>query len=447
MTTRRSRRDFLRDAVRGAAAGVAGAGLLTGTRGAWAAAGSGEAKTAASDRLNIGIIGAANRAERNLDEEGGAVAGENIVALCDVDERLLARTAGRFPRAARYADFRKLLERKDLDALVISTADHTHAAATLLALESGRHVYCEKPLAHTVHEARSVAEAAKRTRRVTQIGTQIHAGRNYRRVVELVQSGAIGAVKEVHVFIGKSWGAREPGRPADPPAHLNYDLWLGPVPHRPYRADFHPSSWRKYWAFGNGSLGDMGCHYMDLPFWALGLRHPTRVRAEGPPVHAEVCPEWLEVHYEFPARGAQPPVKLTWYDGGRKPAGYDAWGLRDDWKNGVMFVGEKGNLIADYNRHRLLPEKQFEGFAPPKPTLADSIGHHKEWLEACRRNDPTATLCHFGYSGPLTEAVLLGGVAYRAGKELEWDAAGLKPVNAPEADALIRPAVRKGWRV
>jgi predicted dehydrogenase len=447
-TNRTSRREFLKGTA--AAAGVGLWGYWVGGRGTWAAAATGPT-TSPNERVNLGIIGVGGRAKQNLEEENRAVTGQNIVALCDVDGHRLADVADEFPNAEQYRDFRRLLDRKDIDAVVISTADHTHAAAALMALESGRHVYCEKPLTHTVDEARRVTEAARKHRRVTQMGTQIHAGSNYRRVVELVQGGAIGKVAEVHVFQSSKWsGAELPTESPPVPEYLDYDLWLGPVPHRPYHAAYHPASWRGYWAFGNGTLGDMGCHYIDLPFWALGLTHPTKVAAEGPPVHEYACPPWLIVRYEFPARGDQPPVKLTWYDAGKKPAAYDEWDLPRNREgkgppSGVVFVGERGMLFADYNQRKLMPERAFADYTAPPPTIPESIGHHREWLEAIRRNDPSATTCRFDYSGPLTEAVLLGTVAYRTGKTLEWDAKHLKVTNVPEAERFLRKAYRQGW--
>jgi predicted dehydrogenase len=386
-----------------------------------------------NEKLNIAIIGVAHQGRYNFDN----VTSENIVALCDIDDNLLREAAGRYPMAATFNDYRKLLARKDIDAVVISTPDHTHAPATLAALETGRHVYCEKPLTRTVAEARKVTEAAKKYNRVTQMGTQIHAGSNYRRVVELVQSGAIGPVREVHCWVDKIWAAQRE-RPTDTPPvppNIHWDLWLGPVPYRPYHPAYMPANWRGWWAFGGGTLGDMGCHHMDLPYWALDLRHPQTVSAEGPPVHADSAPPWLIVKYTYPAHDTKPPVELTWYHGGKRPH-YFAEEKVPKWGDGTLFVGEKGMLIADYGKYVLLPEKDFTGFTPPKPTIPDSIGHHAEWIQACKTGGTTT--CRFDYSGVLTEAVLLGNVAYRVGKRLEWDATNLKTKNSPEADALIQ---------
>jgi predicted dehydrogenase len=445
MSHRTTRRDFLKGA---AAAGVGGLyGFWVTGRGAWAD--DAVPTTSASERVNLGIIGVAGRAKSNLDEENNAVASQNIVAICDVDQRNLDEAAARFPKAQTYRDFRKLLDRNDIEAVVVSTPDHTHAAATLSAIESGRHVYCEKPLAHTVEEVRRVTEAARKHKRVTQMGTQIHAGANYRRTVELVQSGAIGNVSEVHVYQGSQWAAAATPTDHPPvPAYLDYDLWLGPVPFREYHKDYHPASWRRYWAFGNGTIGDMGCHYIDLPFWALGLKHPTKVSAEGPPVSETGCPAWLIAHWEFPGKTGGPPIKLHWYDAGKKPPQYDQWveqGIPKKPNSGVVFIGDKGMLWADYGQHELLPKEKFADTKAPAATIPNSIGHHHEWLAAIRKNDPAATTCRFDYSGPLAETVLLGAVAYRTGKELEWDAKSLKATNAPEAERFIRSEYRKGW--
>lgn len=414
-----------------------------GVAGLWLAGGQNllARKLSANDKLNIGVIGVANRGGANFQ----GVASQNIVALCDVDENYLRAAAQKLPQAKTYSDFRKLLDQKEIDAVVISTTDHTHAPATVMALKSGRHVYCEKPLTHTVSEARIVAELARKHKRVTQMGTQIHATGNYRRVVELVKSGAIGPVREVHNWAGTVWAGRPLSKePVPVPAHLSWDLWLGPAPKRPYDPAYVPAHWRGWWAFGGGTMADMGCHHIDLSYWALDLRHPISIEAEGPPVNSETCPEWLIVRYEFPARGPLPPVNLTWYNGGKRPR-YFTEGKLPKWGNGTLFVGEKGMLLADYDRHVLLPEKDFAGFVPPKPFIQESIGHHEEWIEACKMNGPTT--CNFDYSGALTEAVLLGNVAYRVGQKLEWDAEKLKATNCPEARQFIQHRYRAGWKI
>ena len=411
--------------------------------GAWLASRPIQArKISPNERLNIAMIGVANRAGDDLKE----VSSENIVALCDIDDNYLAAAKQKYPQAKTYNDFRRLLHQKGIDAVVVGTPDHTHAVAAVAALQSGRHVYCEKPLARTVSETRIITETAREHKRVTQIGTQIHAGSNYRRVVELVQSGAVGPVREVHVWVAATYGGLEaPKETAPVPPNLHYDLWLGPIEYRSYSPEYLPFKWRNWWAFGGGALADFGCHYMDLPHWALGLSYPLTVEpVDGPPVHPESTPPWLIVRYEYPARGEKPAVRLTWYHGGKQPALLSPEQAAK-WKSGVLFIGAKGMLLADYGRHVLLPERDFEGFKPPTPFLKDSIGHHKEWIEACKTGGPTS--CRFDYSGPLTEAALLGNVAYRAGRKLEWDWEHLKATDCPEADRYIHHHYRKGWKI
>ncbi len=396
------------------------------------------------DKLNIAIIGAGGRGGANL----GEVKSENIVALCDVNEENLNAAAAKHPQARKYVDFRKLYDQsKDIDAVVVSTPEHTHAFAVLPALKLGKHVYCEKPLAHNVWEARLLAEAAVKAKVATQMGTQIHATDNYRRVVELIQTGAIGPVREVHVWVSRAWGDGD--RPTDcppVPPHLHWDLWLGPAPERP----FHPSyisgqpRWYKYWDFGGGTLPDLGSHWNDLAFWALKLRHPLTIEAHGPPLNPETAPASYHITYEYGARGDLPPVKHTWYQGVDKPALHTEKKI-PEWGNGVLFIGDDGMLLADYQKHKLLPEEKFAGFKRPEPFIPNSIGHWKEWIQACKTGQPTT--CNFDYSGALTEANQLGNVAYRTGKKIEWDAVKLAAKNCPEAARYVRGDYRKGWKL
>ena len=399
-------------------------------------------KLSPNEKLNLAIVGTANRARANIT----GVEAENIVALCDIDDGFLRTVKERYPDARTYNDFRKMFEQRDIDAVVVSTADHTHAVVAAAALEAGKHVYCEKPLTHTVFEARTIAKlAARNPALATQMGTQIHATENYRRTVELVQSGAIGAVRECHVWCDSSLkGSERPMESPPVPTNVHWDLWLGPAPARPYHPAYLPKTWRHWWDFGEGVLGDMACHYVDLPFWALKLGYPKAIEAQGPPVHPETTPEWLIVRYQFPGRGGQGPVELTWYDGGKRPRLVEEHEA-PDWRNGVLFVGEKGMIIADYSRRKLLPEAKFAGFEPPAPFIPNSIGHHKEWLAACKTGSPTT--CNFAYASVLTETVLLGNVAYRAGQKLEWDAAALKVKNNPKAMSFIHREYRKGWEL
>jgi predicted dehydrogenase len=435
MKSQLNRRHFLK---RSAAAGV----------GAWLAAPYlSFGKISPNEKLNIAVIGTHNRAAADIQ----GVQGENIVAICDIDQKFLDGAQRRFPRAKQYLDFRKMLEQKNIDAVVVGTPDHNHAVATVAALRSGRHVYCEKPLTHTISEARIVAETTRKTGLVTQMGNQIHATNHYRRVVELVRSGAIGPVHEVHCWAGSEWEpmSRPAGEPV--PAGLDYEQWLGPVPYRPYSHEYLPFNWRRWWVFGGGTLSDFCCHLTDLAFWALDIKSPQTIEAEGPPVHPECAPLWLIVRYEYPARGSQPPVKLVWYSGDRRPP-YQLPaqtempnGRNHKWGNGVLFVGAKGMLLTDYDASVLLPEKDFAGFQPPPQTIPNSIGHHAEWIHAIKTNGPTT--CNFKYGAMLTEAGLLGNVAFRTGKKIEWDAENMRAKNCPEADAYIQHHYRAGWSI
>lgn len=400
---------------------------------------------AANDKLNIGFIGSAGQAGFSIDQLKGIA---NVAALCDVDEKRLGPVAQKFPGAKTYRDFRRLVDQKNLDAIVVATPDHTHAVASVAALRSGRHLYCEKPLARTVSEARVVTELARETNLVTQIGTQIHAGGNYRRVVELVRSGAIGEVKEVHVWVGGGFGGKERYKKFPPvPSHLDWDLWLGPIKEQPYHPDWAHFNWRHWWHFGGGTLADIGCHYMDLPFWALDLHQPVSVEAQGPPVHAESAPTSLTVRYQFPARVVKgrhwDPLKLTWYHGGRYPEELITPEQHKRWGSAILFVGDKGQLISNYGSHALLPEDKFKDTTRPTPFIQDSKGHHLEWINAIRTGG--STTCRFDYSGPLTETVLLGNVAFRTGQRLEWDAAKMKATNCAEADQFIQHHYRGDW--
>lgn len=428
MVRRFSRRQFIQTSA------LAAAGI-----GVWSELPAAESKSP-NERLDIACIGVYNRAGANID----GVASQNIVALCDIDDLYLAGVAKRFPQAKTYNDFRKLLDiEKTIDAVVVSTPDHIHAPASAWAMQLGKHVYCEKPLTHSVYEARMVAGLAKRNKLATQLGTQIHAGSNYRRVVEVIQSGTLGTVSEVHVWVNKVWGGgQRPTENPEIPGNIHWDLWLGPAPARPYHPTYLPASWRRWWDFGGGTLGDMGCHYMDLPFWALNLRHPTTIEAEGAPRSIETYPVGMVVRYEFPAAAERPPIKLTWYDGNHVPRGRKL-GLHTVGGDGVLFVGDKGQMYANYGEYKLYPEDQFRDFVPPKQTIPDSEGHYIEWIKACKEGTPTT--CNFDYSGALTEAVLLGNVAFRTGTRIDWDAEQLQATNCPEAAQVVRREYRPGW--
>jgi predicted dehydrogenase len=412
----------------------------------------------ATNNLNIAIIGVGGRGGANL----RGVGSENIVALCDVNARAIDAAAAKYPKARRCADFRTLFDHhKEFDAVVISTCEHTHAFATMLALRHNKHVYCEKPLTHNIWEARRIREIAVKTKVATQMGIQNHATENYRRVVELVQSGAIGPVREAHVWVSRAWGWQSaenakrykdivaitdrPKEAMPVPKGLDWQLWLGPAPERPFHETYVPGpKWYRWWDFGSGTMSDLGSHWVDLPFWALRLRSPLTVEASGPPPHRELAPASMSAAYEYGARGDMPAVRLTWHQGENKPEIWRKNGI-PQWNDGCLFIGAKGMLLASYSRYVLLPEKAFADFKPPAPTLPRSPGHHAEWIRACKSD--LRTSADFDYSGWLTEANHLGNVAYRVGKRIEWDAANLRCTNNRDADALIRLAYRKGWEL
>jgi predicted dehydrogenase len=446
MSNRQSRRQFIKQAAL-AGSILAGAPAVLSAR-------------APGDKLNVVIIGCGGRGGSNLQ----AMRGENIVALCDVSEANLQRAARNLPNAKKFSDFRKLydeLKDGEFDAVVVSSTEHTHAFATLPALQRKKHVYCEKPLTHSVREARLITEAAKKAGVATQMGTQIHAEANYRRVVELIQAGVIGAVSEAHVWVGRAWGRQSQEeakkhqdivwtmeRPAEEmpvPPGLDWDLWLGPAPQRPFNSVYVPGpKWYRWWDFGGGTMSDLGSHWIDLPFWALKLDAPQAVEASGPPPHPELAPASMSATFHYGVRGDLPPVKVTWYQGTMKPDIFKE-GKIPNWGSGVLFIGTKGMLLSDYSRNTLLPEKEFADFKKPPKTIPDSLGHHAEWLHACKTGAPTT--CHFGYSGLLTEANHLGNVAYRVGKRIEWDSKNLRVTNTPEAEQYLGRDYRKGWKL
>jgi predicted dehydrogenase len=409
-----------------------------------------------NEKLNIAMIGVARRGRDNMGQFGG----ENIAVMCDVLQPALDSAAAAHPKAKQYRDFRQMYDHaNDFDAVVVSTTEHTHAFATLPALQLGKHVYCEKPLTYNIAEARIIREAAAKAKVATQMGTQIHAGDNYRRVVELVQTGAVGPVHEVHVWVNRAWGRQSkeaadrngdrlfvlerPTEPQPVPAGLDWDLWIGPAPYRPFHEVYYPGpKWYRWWDFGNGTMSDLGSHWNDLPFWALKLDAPRTIAAFGPPPHPEIAPASMHTVYEYGPRGEMPPVTLHWYQGEEKPAPWQE-GAIPKWNDGVLFVGAKGMILSNYSKHVLLPEKDFRDFTPPKPFIPKSLGHWAEWVHACKTGAPTT--CHFDYAGRLTEANHLGNVAYRAGRKLQWDTIHLQAPNAPEADRFIRRDYRKGW--
>jgi predicted dehydrogenase len=446
-----SRREFL------AAAGAAAFSFTIVPRHVLGGAGF----VAPSERVNLAGIGAGGMG-------GGDIAthaknGANVVALCDVDDARGAGSFNNFPKARRYKDFREMIDKeaKNIDAVTVGTPDHTHAVASMAAIRAGKHVYCQKPLTHTLHECRVLTEAARKAGVATQMGNQGHASEGSRLTNEWIQAGIIGEVREVHVWsdrAGKYWkqGIGRPNESPAVPSTLDWNLWLGPIQERPYHPAYAPANWRGWRDFGTGALGDMGCHIIDHPVWALDLGMPTVVEARATldgtvladnTVNFETYPVASIITYEFPARGKLPPVRMTWYEGGLMPptpAELPAGRKLND--NGVLYVGTKGKL--HHGSHggmpELFPAALLEEAKQVPKSIARSPGHYEEWLLACKGGPKPVS--NFDYSGPLTEIVLLGVLALRApGTRIEWDSAKMQVRNAPELNQYVHTDYRKGW--
>ncbi|MDO5308463.1 MAG: Gfo/Idh/MocA family oxidoreductase [Planctomycetia bacterium] len=376
-------------------------------------------------------------------------ADENRVAICDVDSAYLDKFGEEMPDAKRFVDFREMYDTlgDKIDAVLITTPDHTHAIAAIEAMKRGYHAYVEKPLAHDVYQIRLMQKMAREKKLVTQMGTQIHAGDNYRRVVELVRSGVIGTIQRIDVWCGVVWGGspRTNDDSQQVPATLNWDLWLGPAPERKFQQCYLGGNWRSFWDFGNGGMGDMGCHFMDLPFWALDLQYPKKISASAPkPADEDYAARDLHVEYEFSGvKNAVDNLVVTWSDGVARPESLKDYGIENG--NGVLFIGDKGAIYSNYSEHQLYVDGKPSEIQRPEQTIPASIGHHKEWFEAIKTGTPTT--CNFDYSGRVAETILLGPVAYRCGKTLEYDAENMAVVNCPEAAKLLKQDARKGWEV
>jgi predicted dehydrogenase len=429
-----------------------------------------------SEKVNVAIVGAGGQGRTNM--RGGLfpLSDVQIIAVADPIEHddlkdyYFGGVAGRLPvkaeaekhysektpnfHVADYEDFRVMLDKeKAVDAILCATPDHAHAIVCVTAMRQGKHVYCEKPLAHNVWEARLMAKVAQETGVATQMGNQGHSGDGIRQTCEWIWAGVIGDVREVHAWTSASrWNKKySPGRPAEEPvpAGVNWDLWLGPRDPRPYSSCYTPVSWRDYWAFGTAPIGDFFCHNFDAPCWALDLKAPTSIEAYAAGgVDAEMAPPGGIYYYQFPARGKMPPVKFTWYDGGMRPRRPD--GLEPDDElgaggNGTLFVGDKGMITCPgwAGDPRLLPGSRMDNFQRPPKTLPRSKGHHRDWIDACKGG--TASSANFGYGAALTEIGLLGLVAIRLNKVMEWDAAAMKSPNAPEAGRFLKESYRSGW--
>ncbi|MFO0944780.1 MAG: Gfo/Idh/MocA family oxidoreductase [Planctomycetota bacterium] len=440
MGRRTTRRDLLK--------GTAAAGM-----GYWMGTGPTKAfSDSPNEKLNIGVVGVGGKGESNI----LGVRSQNIIAACDVDEER-AKGFRIVSKAAKYKDFRKMLEKeKSLDAVVVSTPDHTHAPAAVMAMRLGKHVYCEKPLAHSIYESRLMRKVAQEMKVATQMGNQGHSGNTLREAVKLIQSGGLGKVTEFHAWTNRpSWkqGLERPTETVPVPKTLDWDLWLGTAPERPYNPAYCPFSWRGWWDFGTGALGDMACHIADLGFWGLDLKYPTSVVGTSSGVNAETAPNSSVIKFQFPSRGDQPPVIFTWYDGGKKPDPALV-GLNELPNTGSILVGDKGTMYVpdEYGQvYQVLPKDSKDPRpAPPPPPgrlgiVAIAVNHYKEWIDACKGGAPAQS--NFDYASLLTEVILLGNVALRAGKQIEWDGEAMKATNCPEAEAWIRPAFRPGWDI
>ncbi len=443
MTRRINRRRFLK--ASGVSAAAAGFWLTGGVTESFAA------QPGANERLNIALIGAGGRAEGN---ESG-VRAENIVALCDVDGVRARNVFNRYPNVPKYTDFRVMLEKqKDIQAVVVSTPDHTHFHASATAIRAGKHCYTEKPLTHSVWEARQLKDLAAKHKVATQMGNQGTSASGLRTGVEIIRSGAIGEVREIHLWTNRPiWpqgqaalDARTKGNTTAAKT-LSWDLWLGPCSDRAYNSAYLPFAWRGWWDFGTGALGDMGCHTMNLPYMALRLGAPSAISAdvEGGKVDRDAAPVGCTVTYEFPARGeGLPACRLFWYERRRPPMeilqGIQAGG------SGCVMVGNKGKMYSGSDNgdtYRLLPEADFREYRPPQASLPRSPGHHAEWIRACKGGVP-AMSNFVDYSGQLAETVLLGNLPIRVGQRVTWDSAKLQ-ANVAAAAQYIRREYRKGW--
>lgn len=406
---------------------------------------AGSGTTPPSEKLNIACIGIGGQGASDIQ----SVSTENIVALCDVDWG--GHTAGtfkRFPDARKYKDFRVMLDKEDknIDAVTVATPDNIHAVASMAAIKRGKHVYTEKPLCHDVYEVRQLTEAARKYKVVTQMGTQIHGTAEMKLFVEIVQSGLIGKIHKVDLWSGKNWGGGV--RPTDTPPvpeTLDWDLWLGPAPYRPYHPCYVPGNWRRWLDFGTGTLGDMGCHIIDPAWWALDLGYPSSISAQPAPFGKETYPEKTIITWEFKAKGDRPALTVNWYDGeNRPPRPPELEASRNLPDQGGIYYGEKGTILYPHcGVPRLIPETAMKGFKRPPEVFDRSVDHYQDWIRGCKGGPKP--LSNFDYAGPLTEAILLGNVAALAGQKLEWDGPNMKVTNTTAADKFLRRTYRDGW--
>lgn len=398
-----------------------------------------------NEKLNIACIGVGGRGSANV----GGVSGENIVAMCDVDSQKAGKRFQQFNKANKFQDFRVMLDKldKQIDAVVISTPDHTHFHPARQAMLMGKHVYCEKPLAHTAWECRELTKIAHKMEVATQLGNQRHANAGMARTVEAVRSGMIGNVTEVYCFIGGSRGMPAMPKEFPPvPSHLDWDLWQGPAQTRDYSPEYCPYKWRFWWDYGTGETGNWGCHILDIPFWALQLKYPTRVDLDEVPEPDQIdplrTPKSMKTRLEFPAEQGHGPVVLHWWHGSNK----EIFQKHQAPGNGnTLFVGDKGVISAGFNGYQV---RLNDGTKPtaPEPTIPKSPGFYREWIAAAKGGQRST--CDFvNYSGPLAEAVLLANTAFRAGGGFDWDANKFAAAGNDRVDEYLYPNFRKGWQV
>jgi len=426
----------------------------------------GKGFTPPSDKLNIAIIGVGGKGRSDM----YSVSTENIVALCDVDDRkmqeTLKRTAEseneksqelskRLEKAPKYKDFRVMLEKeKNIDAVTVSTPDHTHAVAAMAALKLGKHVFVQKPLTHTVKEARVLRKAAKEAGVITQMGNQGHAGEGIRLIEEWLADDAIGSVREVACWTNRPvWetGMDRPKEIPSVPSEVDWNLWLGPAPFRPYHPAYMPWSWRAWCDFGTGALGDMGAHIFDVPYANLKLEYPTTIEATSTKFNGDSWPVAEVLHYEFPARGNLPPVKLSWYDGGimpKRPEELEPGRRMGNSDGGVLYIGDKGKIMCGCygDNPRIIPEKKMKEYTQPANSIPRSPGIHEEWVESIKKNVQATS--NFEYASKLVETMMLGNIAIRMAPKnakLEWNGKKGEFTNVPEANEYLIREYKKGW--
>ena len=415
---------------------------------------------AANERLDVACVGVGGMGRGN--HQRLHKIGENIVALCDVDSRNLDAAAKEYPGARTWADFREMLDKqKNIDAVMVSTPDHTHAVVSMAAMKRGKHVCCEKPLAHSIHELHALAAAAKQYKVTTQVDAEGHAFDGLRQIVERIRAGVIGPVQEVHIwrqstYRPNGWPERPKRQPI--PSYLDWDLWLGPAPYRDYHEGLHPGAWRRWWDFGSGVLGDWCGHLFDAAVWALDLGGPFAIQPQWGGDVADVPPEWAIIRYTFPPYRGRPAVMLTWYEGqheAKPPRPEELKPGEELPTGGYLFVGTQGkmlvrgrNLLTESDQAVLLPEEKEKTFQPPAPSLprVRNEDHLLEWIKACKGGEPTS-LPFDGYGSRLFEIGLLGVAAVRAGKKIEWDTTQPAANHAAELAPYVRPQYRKGWEL